>query len=256
LALAEAARNIATAGAKPLAVTNCLNFGSPEDPGVMWQFAETVRGLADGALEMGLPITGGNVSFYNQTGTTAILPTPIIGVLGVIEDVRTRTPMSFTDAGLELYLLGATDENLSGSEWAYLHGMRGGVAPTADLAREMRLIDLLVTANQSKMFMAAHDLSQGGLAATLTEMVLRHNVGAQVTLNNPGNSLVSETPGRVVVAIASDQAPSLLALAGAKNIPLAKIGSTGGDALIINDCVISLDELRIAHTETFKKLFG
>jgi phosphoribosylformylglycinamidine synthase len=256
LALAEAARNIATAGAKPLAVTNCLNFGSPEDPGVMWQFSETVRGLADGALEMGLPITGGNVSFYNQTGTTAILPTPIIGVLGVIEDVRTRTPMSFTDAGLELYLLGATDENLSGSEWAYLHGMRGGVAPTADLAREMRLIDLLVTANQNKLFTAAHDLSQGGLAATLTEMVLRHNVGAQVTLNNPGNSLVSETPGRVVVAIASDQAPSLLALAGAKNIPLAKIGSTGGDALIINDCVISLDELRTAHTETFKKLFG
>ena len=256
LALAEAARNIATAGAKPLAVTNCLNFGSPEDPGVMWQFAETVRGLADGALEMGLPITGGNVSFYNQTGTTAILPTPIIGVLGVIEDVRTRTPMSFTDAGLELYLLGATDENLSGSEWAYLHGMRGGVAPTADLAREMRLIDLLVTANQNKLFTAAHDLSQGGLAATLTEMVLRHNVGAQVTLNNPGNSLVSETPGRVVVAIASDQAPSLLALAGAKNIPLAKIGSTGGDALIINDCVISLGELRTAHTETFKKLFG
>ncbi|MEY4970787.1 MAG: hypothetical protein RLZZ277_1018, partial [Actinomycetota bacterium] len=125
LALAEAARNIATAGAKPLAVTNCLNFGSPEDPGVMWQFAESVRGLADGCLEMGLPVTGGNVSFYNQTGTTAILPTPVIGVLGVIEDVRTRTPMSFKDAGLELFLLGATDDNLSGSEWAYIHGMRG-----------------------------------------------------------------------------------------------------------------------------------
>jgi phosphoribosylformylglycinamidine synthase II len=256
LALAEAARNIATAGAKPLAVTNCLNFGSPEDPGVMWQFAETVRGLADGALEMGLPITGGNVSFYNQTGTTAILPTPIIGVLGVIEDVRTRTPMSFTDAGLELYLLGATDENLSGSEWAYLHGMRGGVAPTADLARDMRLIDLLVTANQQKLFAAAHDLSQGGLAATLTEMVLRYNVGAHVTLDNPGISLVSETPGRVVVAIESDKAPSLLALAVAKSIPLAKIGLTGGDALMINDCIIPLAELRTAHTETFKKLFG
>jgi len=102
LALAEAARNIATAGAKPLAVTNCLNFGSPEDPGVMWQFAESVRGLADGCLEMGLPITGGNVSFYNQTGAVAILPTPVIGVLGVIDDVRTRTPMSFDRAGLDL----------------------------------------------------------------------------------------------------------------------------------------------------------
>ena len=256
LALAEAARNIATAGAKPLAVTNCLNFGSPEDPGVMWQFAETVRGLADGALEMGLPITGGNVSFYNQTGTTAILPTPVIGVLGVIQDVRTRTPMSFNEAGLELYLLGATDENLSGSEWAYLHGMRGGVAPIADLAREMRLIDLLVTANQSKMFTAAHDLSQGGLAATLTEMVLRHNVGAHVTLDSPGISLISETPGRVVVAIKSQKAPLLVTLAAEKNIPLAKIGSTGGDALVINDCAIPLVELRSAHTETFKKLFG
>jgi len=100
LALAEAARNIATAGAKPLAVTNCLNFGSPEDPAVMWQFAETVRGLADGCLEMGLPVTGGNVSFYNQTSDVAILPTPIIGVLGVIQDVRTRMPMSFDVAGL------------------------------------------------------------------------------------------------------------------------------------------------------------
>ena len=256
LALAEAARNIATAGAKPLAVTNCLNFGSPEDPGVMWQFAETVRGLADGALEMGLPITGGNVSFYNQTGTTAILPTPVIGVLGVIQDVRTRTPMSFNQAGLELYLLGATDENLSGSEWAYLHGMRGGVAPIADLAREMRLIDLLVTANQSKIFTAAHDLSQGGLAATLTEMVLRHNVGAHIVLDNPGMTLISETPGRVVAAIESEKASLLVALAAEKNIPLTKIGLTGGDALTINGCVLQLDELRKAHTETFKKLFG
>ena len=144
LALAEASRNIATAGAKPLAVTNCLNFGSPEDPGVMWQFAETVRGLADGSLEMGLPVTGGNVSFYNQTGDVAILPTPVIGVLGVIDDVRTRTPMSFDRAGLDLYLLGSSDSNMSGSEWAYLHKMRGGQAPKADLQREMRLIDLLV----------------------------------------------------------------------------------------------------------------
>ncbi|MSX20603.1 MAG: phosphoribosylformylglycinamidine synthase subunit PurL, partial [Actinobacteria bacterium] len=128
LALAEAARNIATAGAVPLAVSNCLNFGSPEDPGVMWQFAETVRGLADGCLEMGLPVTGGNVSFYNQTGTTAILPTPVIAVLGVIDDVRTRTPMSFDRVGLELYLLGETGEDFAGSEWAFIHGQRGGQA--------------------------------------------------------------------------------------------------------------------------------
>jgi len=254
LALAEASRNIATAGAIPLAVTNCLNFGSPEDPGVMWQFAETVRGLADGCLEMGLPVTGGNVSFYNQTGDVAILPTPVIGVLGVIDDVRTRTPMSFDRAGLELYLLGASDENLSGSEWAYLHGMRGGQAPTADLQREMSLIKLLVKGRTEKIFTAAHDLSQGGLTASLTEMVLRHNVGATITLVNPGMNLLVETPGRVVVAVEPARAAALKAAAG--DIPLTYLGTTGGDALVINDVKISLHELRNAHTSTFQKLFG
>ena len=189
LALAEAARNIATAGARPLAVTNCLNFGSPEDPGVMWQFAETVRGLADGCFEMGLPVTGGNVSFYNQTGAVAILPTPVIGVLGVIQDVRTRTPMSFNAAGLDLYLLGDTYEDFAGSEWAFLNGERFGQSPSADLAREMRLIELLLEGHAEGLFKAAHDLSQGGLSAGLTEMVLRYFVGATITLGNVGVEL-------------------------------------------------------------------
>ena len=254
LALAEAARNIATAGAKPLAVTNCLNFGSPEDPGVMWQFAETVRGLADGCLEMGLPVTGGNVSFYNQTGDVAILPTPVIGVLGVIDDVRTRTPMSFDRAGLDLYLIGASDDNMSGSEWAYLHGMRGGQTPIADLQREMRLIELLVKGRTEGIFTAAHDLSQGGLTATMTEMVLRHNVGATITVNNAGIALLVETPGRVVVAVEPSKVEALKGAAG--NLPLTHLGTTGGDALVINDVQIPLDELRTAHTSTFQKLFG
>ena len=256
LALAEAARNIATAGAQPLAVTNCLNFGSPEDPGVMWQFAESVRGLADGCVEMGLPVTGGNVSFYNQTGSTAILPTPVIGVLGVIDDVRTRTPMSFKEAGLELYLLGETHSDLAGSEWAYLHNQRGGKAPQADLARELRLINLLVAGRTKKIFTAAHDVSQGGLSATLTEMVLRHNVGAEIQLENVGIALVSETPGRVVVAINPTQHEALIAEAKAHGIALNKLGTTGGNSLTINGAVISLDELRAAHSHTLKNLFG
>jgi len=256
LALAEAARNIATAGAKPLAVTNCLNFGSPEDPGVMWQFAESVRGLADGCLEMGLPVTGGNVSFYNQTGAVAILPTPVIGVLGVIDDVRTRTPMSFDRAGLDLYLLGETENHLAGSEWAYLHNQRGGIAPIADLQREMRLIELLVAGRTKKIFTAAHDLSQGGLSATLTEMVLRYNTGATVQLENVGLALLSETPGRVVVAIDPSQTAALTSEAASQKIALTKIGTTGGDSLVINDAKISLTELRTAHTETFPRLFG
>ena len=254
LALAEAARNIATAGARPLAVTNCLNFGSPEDPGVMWQFAESVRGLADGCLEMGFPVTGGNVSFYNQTGSVAILPTPVIGVLGVIQDVRTRTPMSFTKAGLDLYLVGETHEDLAGSEWAFLHNQRVGQSPDADLQREMRLIELLLEGNA--FFAAAHDLSQGGLAAGLTEMVLRHKVGVTISLENAGVSLISETPGRVLVAIDPSQNARLEGLAVKHSIAITKLGITGGDSLTINDAAISLTELSTAHTSTFPKLFG
>jgi phosphoribosylformylglycinamidine synthase len=254
LALAEAARNIATAGARPLAVTNCLNFGSPEDPGVMWQFAESVRGLADGCLEMGLPVTGGNVSFYNQTGSVAILPTPVIGVLGVIQDVRTRTPMSFDKAGLDLYLVGETHEDLAGSEWAFLHNQRVGQSPNVDLNREMRLIELLLEGNT--FFAAAHDLSQGGLSAGLTEMVLRHKIGATVSLENVGVALISETPGRVIVAIEPTHMSKLKELASKYSIMITKLGTTGGDNLIINETVISLEELSTAHTSTFPRLFG
>jgi len=254
LALAEAARNIATAGARPLAVTNCLNFGSPEDPGVMWQFAESVRGLADGCLEMGLPVTGGNVSFYNQTGSVAILPTPVIGVLGVIQDVRKRTPMSFTESDLELYLLGETGEDVAGSEWAFLHNQRVGQSPVADLACEMRLIEVLLEGNS--FFVAAHDLSQGGLSAGLTEMVLRHKVGATISLDNPGIALISETPGRVIVAINKSDYAKLEALAVKNEIKVSRLGTTGGDSLIINESIIPLSELSKAHTSTFSDLFG
>ena len=254
LALLEACRNIATAGAKPLAVTNCLNFGSPEDPGVMWQFAETVRGLADACLEMELPVTGGNVSFYNQTGDVAILPTPIIGVLGVIEDVRTRTPMAYKESGLSLYLIGESKSDFAGSEWAYMHGKRGGIAPVADIPTAMRLNELLVAGRTEKVFAAAHDLSLGGLAATITEMALKHRIGAKITVENPAEELFSETPGRVLVAVKDNQ--KLEALCNQFAIPASKLGVTGGDTLEINAVKISLDELANAFYGTFPKLFG
>ena len=254
LALAESCRNIATSGAKPLAVTNCLNFGSPEDPGVMWQFAETVRGLADACLELGLPVTGGNVSFYNQTGTVAILPTPVIGVLGVIQDVRERTPMGIAKADLDLYLIGQSGENFSGSEWAYLHGVMGNQAPELNLDVEQRLINLLLEGQS--IFESAHDVSNGGVAATLSEMVLRHKIGAKVALENPAPTLFAETPGQVVVAIEPTSTNDLVALAGKFQIPILRIGTSGGENLIINDAEISLVELNQAFTETFPKLFG
>ncbi len=260
LAMLESCRNIATSGAKPLAVTNCLNFGSPEDPEVMWQFAETVRGLADLCLEMGLPVTGGNVSFYNQTGSVAILPTPVIAVLGVIQDVTTRTKMGFPAAGLQVVQLGNTSDNFSGSEWAHLHGQMGDHAPTPDIAAEIRLINLLLEAQP--LFESAHDLSDGGLAAALTESTLRNNIGATIELPAafiPGGvtaGLFAETPGRILVTVDPKNFEALRALAKDCEIPFHPIGKSGGDALTINGAAIPLAELRRAHTETLPRLFG
>ena len=260
LALLESCRNIATTGAKPLAVTNCLNFGSPEDPEVMWQFAETVRGLADICLEMGLPVTGGNVSFYNQTGSVAILPTPVIGVLGVIQDVTSRTKMGIPAAGLQLLQLGDTADNFSGSEWAYLHGQMGDRAPTPDIASEIRLVNFLLEAQP--LFESAHDLSDGGLAAALTESTLRHNIGATIDLPgelNPGGlaaSLFAETPGRVLISVDPKNLKALTELAEKLEVPVHALGTSGGDSLNINEVQISLTQLRTAHTETLPKLFG
>src|SRR4051795_11913214 len=179
LALAESYRNVATGGATPLAISDCLNFGSPEDPAVMWQFAEACRGLKDGCLELGIPVTGGNVSLYNQTGETAILPPPVVAVLGVIQDVTRRTPTGFGAAGERILLLGETREELSGSEWAHVvHGHPGGLPPRVDLEAERSLAELLREA--VGLVTSAHDLAEGGLAQALAEGALRHGIGVSV----------------------------------------------------------------------------
>ncbi|MDT4921640.1 MAG: phosphoribosylformylglycinamidine synthase subunit PurL, partial [Pseudonocardiales bacterium] len=204
LALAEAYRNVATTGARPLAVTNCLNFGSPEDPGVMWQFAEAVRGLADGCRVLGTPVTGGNVSFYNQTGTTAILPTPVIGVLGVIDDVRRRVRHSFRSDRARIYLLGDTADEFGGSEWHGLHGFLGGRPPAVDFAGEQLLADVLLTASGEGLVESAHDLSEGGLAHALVESCLSGDVGARIEVPagaDPFVVLFSESTGRALVSV-------------------------------------------------------
>ena len=204
LALAESYRNVATGGARPLAISDCLNFGSPEDPDVMWQFAEACRGLRDACVELGIPVTGGNVSLYNQTGETAILPTPVVAVLGVIDDVTRRTPSGFVAEGERILLLGETREELSGSEWAHVvHGHLGGVPPTVDLAAERALAELLIAAVGT--ITSAHDLSDGGLAQALAESALRNGIGATVAL--PGDAFVglfSESAARAIVTVPDD----------------------------------------------------
>ncbi len=232
LALAEAYRNVAAGGAKPLAVTNCLNFGSPEDPDVMWQFAEAVRGLADGCLELGVPVTGGNVSFYNQTGETPILPTPVIGVLGVIDDVERRTPMGFGSEGEMILLVGATRDELAGSEWAHtVHGHLGGLPPEVDLGRERQLAEILVGGSRDGMLTAAHDVSDGGLAQTLVEMALRSGRGARVFLPedlDPFVALFAESAGRAVVVVPRSEELRFTDMCVARYVPVARIGVVDG----------------------------
>src|SRR6185436_16505891 len=156
LNLAEAYRNVAVSGARPLAVTNCLNFGSPEEPDVMWQFAEAVRGLADACGVLGLPVTGGNVSLYNQTGDVAINPTPVIGVLGVHDDVRQRVPSGWRTPGETVLLLGTTRAELGGSAWAAVaHGHLGGRPPRVDLPAEKQLGALLAALAEQGLLSSA-----------------------------------------------------------------------------------------------------
>lgn len=266
LALAEAYRNVAVTGAEPAAVTDCLNFGSPEDPAVMWQFAEAVRGLADGCQELGIPVTGGNVSFYNQTGAAAIHPTPVVGVLGILDDVARRVPMGFppppTAEGDLLFLLGDTECELSGSEWAWVtHGHLGGRPPKVDLSHEKALGALLARAGRAGHVSAAHDLSDGGLAQALVESCLRRNIGARITLPEheaPFVYLFSESAGRVVAVVPRGHDKAFVALAAEHNISCTAIGVTAEEPVleVDNQFAIPLDELRTAYTSTMRELFG
>ena len=260
LVLAEAYRNVAASGAQPLAVTDCLNFGSPEDPGVMWQFAEAVRGLADGCQQLGTPVTGGNVSFYNQTGDVAILPTPVVGVLGVIDDIARRTPMAFGDVGEVVLLVGETRDELGGSEWAHVvHGHLGGRPPQVDLTRERQLAEILVAGSRDGMVSAAHDVSTGGLAQTLVEMALRGGVGARVFLPDgldPFVALFSESAGRAVVVVPRSEEVRFSDMCIARHVPLTRIGVVDGDALSVQGLFdVSLAELREASESTLPALF-
>jgi phosphoribosylformylglycinamidine synthase II len=259
LVLSEAYRNVAATGARPLAVTNCLNFGSPEDPAVMWQFAEAVRGLADGCAALGVPVTGGNVSFYNQTGTTAVHPTPVIGVLGVHDDVRRRLSIGFGAGDADLVLLGHTGAEFGGSAWAHVrHGHLGGRPPVPDLAAERRLAGLLAAAAAAGLLSAAHDLSDGGLAVALAESCLRGRTGCRVRLpGDPFTWLFSESAARAIVAVRPGSETAFAELRAAYGVPGETIGWTGGDALVVEGWfAVPLAELAAAHAGTLPALFG
>ncbi|GAB2826072.1 phosphoribosylformylglycinamidine synthase subunit PurL [Alpinimonas psychrophila] len=270
LALAEAYRNVAVSGAVPVAVTDCLNFGSPENPEVMWQFKQAVEGLADGCLELEIPVTGGNVSFYNQTGDQPIFPTPVVGVLGIIDDVARRIPSAWQDEGNNIYLLGYTRDELDGSAWAgTIHDHLGGLPPILDLSTEMDLAGLLQGAAIESLVLSAHDLSDGGLAQALAESVMRFGVGARVWLNDiierdgvdATAALFSESTARVLVSVDREDDVRFVGLCNARNYPVLRIGVTdqrGDDAVldVQGQFIIPVSEIRERSNETLPKYFG
>ncbi|MBC7638549.1 MAG: phosphoribosylformylglycinamidine synthase subunit PurL [Rhodoferax sp.] len=269
LALAEAYRNVATAGATPLAVTDCLNFGSPEDPGVMWQFAQAVTGIADGCLQLGVPVTGGNVSLYNQTGTTAIYPTPVVGVLGVMDDVTRRTPSGWREAGQVVYLVGTTRDELGGSSWAdVVHGHLGGLPPRVDLEAERVLAEILVACSRDGMVDAAHDLSDGGLATALAESCLRYGVGVRVWLDelcerdgiDPFLALFSESTARVIASVPRSEEVRFTDVCTARGVAHLRIGvvdEAAEPALDVQGLfTLPLAELRATHDATLPAAFA
>jgi phosphoribosylformylglycinamidine synthase len=267
LALAEAYRNVAVTGAVPTAVTDCLNFGSPENPEVMWQFEQAVDGLSDACMALGVPVTGGNVSFYNQTGETPIHPTPVVGVLGIMDDVSRRIPSGWQDAGENIYLLGTTADELDGSAWAdVIHDHLGGRPPKVDLAGEKRLAGVLQGARDEWMVSSAHDLSEGGLALALAEGVMRFGVGARVWLGELMDrdgvdltaALFSESTGRVIVTVPREEDVKFRGLCEGRGYPVLRIGVTDTEPVLEVQDVFSYTaaELRAMSTETLPKYFG
>ncbi|MFD5224151.1 phosphoribosylformylglycinamidine synthase subunit PurL [Microbacterium sp. NPDC058342] len=267
LALAEAYRNVAVTGATPTAITDCLNFGSPENPEVMWQFGQTVDGLADGCYELGTPVTGGNVSFYNQTGDVPIHPTPLVGVLGIVDDVSRRIPSGWQDAGQNIYLLGTTSTELSGSAWAdVIHGHLGGRPPAVDLAGEKRLAGLIGAARDEWLISSAHDLSEGGLGQALAEGVMRFGVGARVWLTelmerdgvDAASALFSESTGRVIVTVPREDDVKFRGLCEGRGYPVLRIGVTDTEpALEVQDVfTVTAAELRETSRATLPAVFG
>jgi phosphoribosylformylglycinamidine synthase len=238
-AVAEAARNLSVVGAKPIAVTNCLNFGNPERPDVMWAFSESVRGLGDACTALETPVTGGNVSFYNETAGRSIDPTPVVGMVGVVVDAG-PPGTGFRRAGHLIVLLGETLPELAGSEFLRVLHRRPGGLPSLDLAREAALGRVVRGAIARSLLASAHDCSEGGLALALTESCLAGGLGATVAPEDWSGApllmhvwLFSETAGRVLASVEPSHLPALRALAAAEGLPMSFLGTVGGDALRI-----------------------
>jgi phosphoribosylformylglycinamidine synthase len=243
LAVAEAARNVACAGGQPIGATNCLNFANPQRPDIMWQFAQAVEGIGAACRALEIPITGGNVSLYNETDGRGILPTPVLGVVGLIEDAKHVVRRAFQSEGDVVVLLGESRAELGGSEYLQVvHGLIRGVPPSLDLAREAALQRVLVEGVSTGLIRSAHDCAEGGLAVTLAECCFDTKLGADTDVPAvPAEgafgdiaTLFGESASRVIVSVSSDRTAELVTAASSAGIPATVIGRVGGDRILIS----------------------
>jgi phosphoribosylformylglycinamidine synthase II len=260
-AVAEATRNVAVTGAKPLAITNCLNFGNPERPEVMWQFSEAVRGMRDACLALDTPVTGGNVSLYNESGGSAIWPTPVVGALGSLADYRLRLPSGFPAPALAVYVLGESFAELGGSEFAEtVLGRVEGVPPSRGPEAGRRGQVRLQEAAAADLLASAHDCADGGVAVALAECAILGGHGFAVTLAGdlpPHVLLFGESASRVVAAVVPEREGSLRGLAATRRVPFERLGETGGPRAVIDGMVdMTVTELAEVWEGAIPRLLG
>ena len=255
MGVAEAALNVACAGARPVALVNCLNFGNPEHPEVMWQLSEAIDGMSEACLALGMPVIGGNVSLYNESRGRDIDPTPVVGVLGIIDRLERRPPSVALVDGGRLLMLGETVPELGGSLWALrTHDHRGGTLPPLDLGAHARLLAFVQGMVGDGLAAGIHDVSEGGLGVALAEMAVRSQVGFRVAGIEGHAALFSESASRVVVCAAPEMAQEIVRLAGAAGVPVAFLGGSGGDRLVVDGLLdVGLDEATTAWREAIPK---
>ncbi|MBK9246781.1 MAG: phosphoribosylformylglycinamidine synthase subunit PurL [Ignavibacteria bacterium] len=260
IAVAEAARNVVCVGAEPVAITNCLNFGNPYDPEVYYQFKEAIRGMGDACRALGTPVTGGNVSFHNQSRNHAIFPTPTIGMLGLIDDVNKTVGNGFKNQGDAIVLIGAqSTPNLGGSEYVkLLTGEILGDAPEFDIDAEIRLQKAVLSAIRSRIVQSAHDCAEGGIAIALAEKAINAtgSLGAQITTTFPATTadLFGEMQSRILVSVRPNDLLKLMEVFASHNVPMEPIGFVTGGEYIFGSISTTVEELRVAYSTALEKI--
>jgi phosphoribosylformylglycinamidine synthase len=255
-AVMQSGRNVATSGARPLAITDNLNFGNPQNPEVMWQFKECCEGIKDACLALNTPVTGGNVSLYNETNGVSIFPTPTICMVGVNADANKVLPSKLLGEGNALYIIGDTKSEFGGSLYMKkFYGVVGGVHPEVDFTKEMKLWDLIIKANEKGLLKSAKDIGVGGLAVSLSKMACigAKGVDVKVELNN-SNDLFSETLSRAIVEVTPHNVKEFEALANEIGIKVYRVGTVGGDKIKINDIVADLSSVSKVYFNRFKEV--